>query len=267
MQYLNWELSVLAKSVAFANLSGAAAQVGISQPQLSRIVSRLEKDLGVRLLDRDAKRKSGWTKEAFRLAEIYSKTMRQFNQDVLQLSNDTQVSHLVVGALDGLLSTGMEFCAHMFELAHIKILDLDLYDLSVLEELFFKGEIDFVFTSREPGRKKYRFVNTIGYQSLDAVSGSKKGPATQVLSRFEYTSKMGGERRAPTEDDGRGKILVSNSLFVRQHWLERFGGSATAPSEVRKRPGANRAGEVPVLLIGSEALPPSVWKHAESFKV
>ena len=42
MDHLNWELSVLNRSVAYNNLSGASQHVGLSQPQLSRIVAKLE---------------------------------------------------------------------------------------------------------------------------------------------------------------------------------------------------------------------------------
>lgn len=61
MQQLYYELGVLAKAVNFKNLSAAALHVGLSQPQLSRIIAKIEEELKIVLLDRSAKRKSGWT--------------------------------------------------------------------------------------------------------------------------------------------------------------------------------------------------------------
>ena len=63
MQQLYYELGVLAKAVNFKNLSAAALHVGLSQPQLSRIIAKIEEELKIVLLDRSAKRKSGWTSE------------------------------------------------------------------------------------------------------------------------------------------------------------------------------------------------------------
>ncbi|MHA0112066.1 LysR family transcriptional regulator, partial [Klebsiella pneumoniae] len=69
-----WDLSVLTRATQYANLSIAADHVGISQPQLSRIVAKLEDQLGLILLDRESRRKSAWTPAAHRLADIYSRT-------------------------------------------------------------------------------------------------------------------------------------------------------------------------------------------------
>src|SRR5690606_13535732 len=67
MLSLNWDLTVLSRAIQYNNLSGAAQHVGISQPQLSRIVSRLESELGVPLLNRETRRHSTWTAQAHRI--------------------------------------------------------------------------------------------------------------------------------------------------------------------------------------------------------
>jgi DNA-binding transcriptional LysR family regulator len=71
MELLAWELSVISRAVAYKNLSSAAAHVGLSQPQLSRIVQKVEKNLQVQLLDRSSRRSSSWQPIALQLAEIY----------------------------------------------------------------------------------------------------------------------------------------------------------------------------------------------------
>jgi len=71
MEHFNWELSVLSRAVAYQNLSGASQHVGLSQPQLSRIIQKLEAQWSVVLLDRSAKRKACWTPAAYKLARVY----------------------------------------------------------------------------------------------------------------------------------------------------------------------------------------------------
>ena len=100
MIHLHWELSVLSRAVAYSNLSGAAMHVGLSQPQLSRIVAKLEKEFGVMLLDRAARRKSGWTPSAFRLAEVYGTSVRKLEVDIQQAVQDSEPNHLTVGTLE-----------------------------------------------------------------------------------------------------------------------------------------------------------------------
>ena len=56
MEYLSWDLAILSRATHYPNLSIASTHVGLSQPQLSRIVAKLEEQYGVQLLDREARR-------------------------------------------------------------------------------------------------------------------------------------------------------------------------------------------------------------------
>ena len=47
MDHLHWPLSVLSKAIHHKNLSAAADHIGLSQPQLSRLIAQLEEELGV----------------------------------------------------------------------------------------------------------------------------------------------------------------------------------------------------------------------------
>jgi hypothetical protein len=253
MERVNAELAILSKAVAFSNLSSAAGPVGLSQPQLSRIVSRLEQELQVVLLDRTAKRKSGWTPMAHRLAEIYSKASRHLNEQIQRLAQESEPEMLRLGALDGLASVAAELSAKVFKQTTVRSIELDLLDVIQLEESFLKGELDLIFSGREPGRKKFRHVIKVGYQSLDEHG---KPGETRVMSPFEFglqTSRAG--KKAP---HGSERILISNSLSVRRHWIETFGGRGIIPSSMRKAPGKGR--EEPVFLVGQDALSPRLWE-------
>src|SRR5690606_34803977 len=132
MDYLSWDLAILSRAVAYNNLSSASAHVGLSQPQLSRIVAKLEEQLGLTLLDRETKRKSSWTPAAFKVAEVYNNTYHQFRAKVSQLAENLKPHHLRVATLEGLIPRALEFCKTLYEKTNLKIIELNTYDTNVL---------------------------------------------------------------------------------------------------------------------------------------
>lgn len=249
MDRLNYELGVLARAVAHKNLSGASGHVGLSQPQLSRIVKRIEEAFSIVLLDRSARRNAAWTPQAHRLAEIYGKKMRALDRELEAFAHEAQTKQVMVGTLEGLIPVALPFVHRLLEAAGVRLVEIDVFDLDRLEALFTQGELDLVFTSRSPGRKKFGYVRDLGFQSLDPQSSN---PHFQVMSTFEH-----GSRR----DHGRPgeKILVSNSLAIRKEWFGRFGGVGTLPSPPRRQ-RSSKADTEPVLMIGADTLSPTVWK-------
>lgn len=257
MDNLHWELSVLSKAIHYKNLSAAADHVGLSQPQLSRIVSKLESSLNVVLLDRSAPRKSGWTPVAFKIADVYSRNSRKLTSDLQELQSDTQISHLNIGTLEGLSYLAIKVCNALFSLTKIQMIELNVFDLNELEGHFEKDELDLVFTSREPGRHKYKYVRTLGYQTFEKAEG--KGDM-KVMSPFDFSRQSSKRKQQQT-----GRILLSNSLAVRKTYVEEFGGVSEFPSEVRQKKTGS-ASEHPVYLIGSDILNPLVWDKILSIK-
>lgn len=259
MDNIHWQLSVLSKSIHYKNLSGAASHVGLSQPQLSRIISRLESELGVVLLDRTARRKSGWTPVAYKIADTYFRTSRKLTQSLQQLKTDDQLTQLSVGILEGLVPLACDFCHQLQEdQPRLQMIELNVYDLSELEEKFEKDEIDLIFTCREPGRHKYKNVRQLGYQAIDKI-----GPAdgTKAFSQFEYAQAM-HNRRVPPKDM---KVVMSNSLALRRFWIDNYGASGFVPSDVRKK--KSEGAETPVIMIGGDLLNPAVWTKFEQIRL
>jgi hypothetical protein len=258
MDHLNWDLSVLSKAVAYGNLSSASSHVGLSQPQLSRIVAKLEEQFNVVLLDRDAKRKSSWTSAAHKMAELYTHTQRRFFSEIFQFIEGSQPNYLRIGCLEGLTQVALNFTKGILDNMPIQIVELHLFDLSELEERFQKGDLDFVFTSREPGMKKFRYRKLLGYQSLVKTLGKGHEGDYDVLSSFEF-SKDSHHHQSPDK-----KTIVSNSLHIREQWIDRYGGSTTLPSTVRAEQESTEA-EVAVILLGLEHFTPSFWKAVEKY--
>jgi LysR family transcriptional regulator, transcriptional activator for aaeXAB operon len=253
MDYLSWELSVLSRAVAFQNLSGAAVHVGISQPQLSRIVAKLEDQLGLVLLDRDTKRRSSWTKEALKLAEIYARTHQQFKADVGQLSDQAEPAEIRVGTLEGLSDIASRFCHQLYKESKAQVVELAVLDLSELEEAFLKQNLEFLYTSRTPARAKPRYMEQIGYQSLESHNADSR---VQVMSPFEYATQPSKEKRHPSH-----RSFVSNSLVVRANWVKNHGAAGVLPSAVRAKPSRGKD-EVPVLLLAQDHLSAALWDRA-----
>ncbi len=246
------ELGVISRAVAYKNLSSASIHVGLSQPQLSRVVSKVEGVLNVVLLDRTARRKSGWTPLAFRLAELYSRNLRSLDRELGDLLQTAHTQELKIGTLEGVVPVVMPILKEFFDRMGVGLVEIDVYDLSNLEEEFLQGELDLIVTSREPGKRKFRYIKDIGYQSLDRT---KTGAPYHVMSPFEYVS-----RREKVQDGE--KVLISNSLAIRREWLTKFGGEGALPSPMKRRKGGQETETIS--LIGNDTLSPVLWKKIEA---
>ena len=207
MQQLYYELSVLSKAINFKNLSAAALHVGLSQPQLSRIIAKIEDELKIVLLDRSAKRKSGWTTVAFQLSEIFEKSIRRLELELQGISNNQMVGELHIGTLEGLSDFALKACKLCFEEVGVKKITLDIFDLNELEANFLSGNLDLIFTSKTPGRQKFKYLMELGFQKLEEISSNKN---FAVLSSFEYG------RANKKELESYPHIFVSNSLAMRR---------------------------------------------------
>lgn len=249
MQQLYYELSVLAKAVHFKNLSAAALHVGLSQPQLSRIIAKIEDELQIVLLDRSAKRKSGWTNVAFQLSEIFEKSIRRLELELQGISNNQMVGELHIGTLEGLADFALTTTRLCFEEIGVKKITLDIYDLNELEANFLSGNLDLILTSKQPGRQKFKYIKELGYQKLEYINTNKD---FAVLSTFEYG-------RAIKKDlEHFSHVLVSNSLSIRRDWFDKNGGTGHMPTPAKKD---RQKDSEPVLIIGSELLNPNVWAN------
>lgn len=249
MQPLYHELSILTKALHHKNLSAAALHVGLSQPQLSRIIARIEQNYNIVLLDRTAKRKSGWTPIAFQMAEMFEKNQRSLELDLQGVSRNQIMSELHVGALEGLSSLALRVAHAAFETIGIHRIIVDIYDLSELEAHFLSGHLDVVFTAKTPAKQKYKYLEQVGWQKWEKI---KSNEDYGVYSSFEYGHTPPKERSAFKH------VLVSNSLSVKKEWFERVGGMGVVPSDPQK--GRTPDGES-VLMIGSELLSPILWEQ------
>jgi len=248
LDQLYWELSVLSRSIAYSNLSQASRQVGLSQPQLSRIVARIETELGILLLDRGAKRKSAWTSVAFKLVDAYLKASKQLSSEIENTVSTVQMKQVKVACLEGLTSIAIKLCDTLIKKNGVKLVELDVHDLSDLEEQFVRANYDLIFSSREPSQKKHRFTKVLGYQSFEKIQNSNE---VRVMSLFEYSSL-----KSRSKDES--PMVISNSLQVKKDWIATVGGRGVVPSSVRPGTGKDK-NEHSVLLVGSELLTQKFW--------
>ena len=247
---------MLSKAIHYKNLSGASSHVGLSQPQLSRIIARLENELGLVLLDRTARRKAGWTPMALRIAETYVRASRKLAQSLEQIKTHEFPSHLSIGILEGLANFATRFCHQLYQQKEIRWIELNVYDLSELEERFHREELDLIFSSREPDRHKFKYIKTMGWQLL-----RPHGSAAGIRALSPYEKEMTIKPRRPES-----RFFMSNSLAVRKIWIEELGGNGTLPTGI----GENRPeqeGEVPVYMIASDIMSPMVWETLQKIKI
>lgn len=252
---LHNELQTLGKCIKYQNLSQAAAHVGLSQPQLSRVISRLENEFDVSLLDRTARKKSAWTPIAFKIAETFAHNIDKLEHELTSVLDNTNLRHLSIGILEGLIPFSTQLLKSLFDDELISSVDLKVLDLSELELGFSKSDFDVILTIREPGRRKIQNIAKIGYQTLDVY---KMDDEYDVYSSFEYSTLPNKQRKKPHR-----KTVVSNSLLFRQNWLRQVGGKGLLPSPItRKEP--TRKGVESVYMIGSDSVPSKLWSALEN---
>jgi DNA-binding transcriptional LysR family regulator len=248
LQNLAYEMSVLAKAVEHKNLSAAAVHIGLSQPQLSRLIAKIESELNVVLLDRSAKRKSSWTAVAEELAVTFSKGLSRLEVDLLKIAQDREQNELHIGTLEGLASIALQFVQLCFSELKMKAVYLDILDFKDLDSQFIGGNLDLIFTVRPPTKQKYQHLIEVGYQQNEKVSSSKD---VYVCSPFELTGDKKNELNHP-------HLFVSNSLSLRRQWLKEVGGTGSLPTDTHKGKGK---GYYSVLLIGSDLISEKLWKR------
>src|SRR5262245_56109637 len=126
LESLFWDLSVLSRAVGFANLSAASRHIGLSQPQLSRIIKKIEEELGVQLLDREAKRKSAWTQSAVDLAEQFARGSKELSRQVESaVSTAAHPTEIRIATLEGLSPLAISLSHELLAKDNFARVDLD----------------------------------------------------------------------------------------------------------------------------------------------
>lgn len=248
MTTLTYPLSVLTRAVAFRNLSSASLHVGVSQPQLSRLIAKIEKELGVELLDRTVKRKSSWTPHAMKLAELFQENQRRLEHSIKALQSGQRARQVHIGTLEGLSDAAMKYSKVLFEKADLELIFIDVYDRNELEAKYLAGDLDLILNTRVPSHAKPRHISVCGYQSLDMLEKSR---AFTLYSTFEFNLRTKPKRLAQE------KTIVSNSLYVRRYWMENYGGHGSMPSALVDKP---KKGFDEVYLIGGDWLDAHIWQ-------
>jgi DNA-binding transcriptional LysR family regulator len=248
LQDLTHELSTLVKAIEHKNLSAASSHVGISQPQLSRMIAKIEEELNVVLLDRSSRRNSGWTEIAHSLASAFSKGLMRLESEILAVAQERELHELRIGTLEGLSEIAMQFAQDCFKKLNIKTIHLDVLDFKLLDSQFLSSSLDLIFTVSPPNKQKFKNTLEVGFQQMEQIHSDK---STFICSSSELLSQKEAENEYK-------HLLVTNSLAIRQYWLKEIGGTGKLPIETQKGRGK---GFYSVYLIGSELLNNKIWNH------
>lgn len=243
-------LATLARAIHYPNLTTASHHVGLSQPQLSRVIQGLEQELGVALLDRSVRRQAHWTPAALQIAEAFERSEQHLKKDLVSLQEGFRPQEIHVACLDGLASMAIKALGSLQKKTHLREIHLDVLDLNDLEERMLRGLVDLAWTSRYPGRAKSALQLELGSQSLDLRGEESRG--TRILSTYDYHRLKKSEQRSLKESS----LFVSNSLMAREMWQDSHNGYGYFPSAIHT-PAKN--GEVSVLVIGQGSVAEWLW--------
>jgi LysR family transcriptional regulator, transcriptional activator for aaeXAB operon len=245
---LAWELSVLGRCVGFGNISVAAQHVGLSQPQISRIVRRLEDAFEITLLDRSSRRLSHWTPEALRLTRDFKDLSKNFSERLLSLQKKSEQGPIRIGTLEGLYELASHLAFHLFKKNITRQIELDIYDLNELSEHFLESRLDLIFTSRELGNRKYPIWRQLGVQTMSFEGPENSSILTQSPSEEKRVQKL--------KPEDYSKTLISNSLALRRYWIQNFNAHGQIPSPLLSHKNKTKKSSQlePVFIFGSEEI-------------
>jgi molybdenum-dependent DNA-binding transcriptional regulator ModE len=250
---LTYPLSVLVKAVEFKNLSSASLHVGLSQPQLSRMIAKLEEELGVELLNRQVKRKSSWTPRAAQLAHLFERHQRRLDHAIHTLQSSQVVRQIHIGTLEGLTDLAVTLSKRLFDKLGIETVTLDVFDRAELEARFLSGDLDVILNTRTVSRGKPKYQHVCAYQTLEHV----ENPGDfQLYSTYEHSQRARKKAVTTGKQAVATPTVISNSLYVRKTWLDRYGGKSSMPSSTTDKP---RRGSDEIMLLGGDWLDPRVW--------
>ena len=250
MQTILNEMQILSKCVKFKNLTSAALHVGLSQPQLSRILSKIEHELDVTLLDRTSKRNSNWTEMAYRLTEVYQDSIKKLEHDIVQISENFKAKSVHIGTLEGLSDFAIKAAYQCFNKLKIKEVSIEILDLNELEARFTSDQLDIIITMHEPGRQKYKYIKNLGFQNLEIK---------EINHIYSVQSSFESLKSGPFSTKEFQHHLITNSLEIKTQWLNQFGGTGLIPGPIVKNAKSNNMS--PVIIIGSDLLHESIWKE------
>lgn len=253
MEQIQWPLAVLSRAIHYKNLTSASQHVGLSQPQLSRIIAKLEEELQLVLLDRTSKRQSVWTKSAFELARVYEQSSRKLQHAISELQFNSQPTHIHIGTLEGLLPLATQFAHEVFSHTTTRLIEVDMFDQNEIEAQFTSNKVDLIFTSRIPGKIKPKFILELGHQDFENYTSPSP---YDVFSPYEFNR----EKSKSSKDR---KVFISNSLTARRLWIESYGGLGKLPGKVK---ASSKKTDHAVLVIGSELLNPQIWEQTQKLK-
>jgi hypothetical protein len=254
MYHLAHELEILSRIIKYKNLTQAADHVGLTQPHLSRVIRKLESELGVPIMERSNKRKPEWSPHAPRLVQIFESNRRNLTYQISDYLEDLVPRNVRVGCLEGMVPFVTQFISKLIESYPSDVVELVVFDVAKLERRYLMGQLEFLFNIKVPGKGHHDRILEIGYQELANVEKSKD---VRVCSEFEYSLKRGQERRK------KERYVVSNSLTFRQEFLDVHGGFGRLPSEIQQQKPKRKGDFDTVFLIGSKEIPEHFWEETE----
>lgn len=248
------DLALLEKASHYRTLSMAAQALQISQPHLSRIIQKIEKELNTTLLDRESKKTTVWREEAKVFFVAFQRQQNSFLELLHSLQKKDFYRDLKFVCLEGLAEHTLMAINKFRKSYPAQSFVLDVLDLGELELAFNTGSYDVALTSREPKFARNYYLKNLGYQNFELFHASSN---QDVVTHFESNEKK--HQKA---------FWITNSMAIKKLCIEELNCRGKMPTSIRKNKNmklmTQEKNASPVLLLGHSSLDSSIWQKLNS---
>jgi hypothetical protein len=244
MEAFSSDIVTVAAATQYRNLTVAAQSLQISQPHLSRLIQKVERQTGIALLNRESKKKSSWTEEGLRFFQEFKRHQDSFSDLVHTFKKLQFYRSLKIVCLEGLAEHTLQSLQKFRQVYATPSLQVDILDLSELDAGFATGAYDVAVSSHPPVAARNSWIKTIGYQHFNIYNKNAK---ENVVTHFELHKRK-----------DRAHEWITNSLLVKRYCIENFSVAGEMPTKIFEK--KKEVNDTPVLLMAHAGMDAKLWQ-------
>jgi LysR family transcriptional regulator, transcription activator of glutamate synthase operon len=226
VEHLRWFLAVADRE----HVTGAAAEVHVSQPALSRALARLEAEVGVPLFSRRG-RSLRLNRYGATFRSHVQRALAELDQARLELADvtglDRGVVSLAFGPTHGTVRIPALLAAYHVERPEVRF-QLREGDTDAMRAWLSDGEVDLILTSPRPAGREFSWVPVLREQLLLAVP-----PTHPLARRREIRLRQVADEPFVALKPGFGLRALADDLCRRAGFAPKIAVESEDPTTIR----------------------------------